>query len=293
MLHGGNQHTPLSGDGDNADLAVSSQRPDFLADDNQLLEKEHPAAGTTKNYFAWLNASEKSPRSYYDLNLAGIAGWRRLELDLGAIAPHPMGRGRAMVQARSPAPRTHAAAREGASGLGYSIRLINGEDLLRLIPNATPGEIGAANFADQEGTIDPIVAAKALVSAAKSLGATVIYPCEVKDFHPAERRVRAVITTQGSMEADYIVLATGNGTTELAAKAGMHVPLKESKGILAHTAPQPELLKRVMMPPGADVKQNFDGRIVTGANFGDTGDAQPTMELGHQFSPRPPGIFRN
>jgi len=78
-------------------------------------------------------------------------------------------------------------------------------------------------------------------------------------------------------------LATGNGTTELAAKAGMHVPLKESKGILAHTAPQPELLKRVMMPPGADVKQNFDGRIVTGANFGDTGDARPTMELGHQY----------
>ena len=28
-----------------------------------LLEKEHPAAGTTKNSFAWLNASEKSPRS--------------------------------------------------------------------------------------------------------------------------------------------------------------------------------------------------------------------------------------
>lgn len=93
MLHGGNQHTPLSGDGDNADLAVSSQRPDFLADDNQLLEKEHPAAGTTKNYFAWLNASEKSPRSYYDLNLAGIAGWRRLELDLGASLPIQWGGG--------------------------------------------------------------------------------------------------------------------------------------------------------------------------------------------------------
>jgi glycine/D-amino acid oxidase-like deaminating enzyme len=39
----------------------------------------------------------------------------------------------------------------------------------------------------------------------------------------------------------------------------------------------------VMMPPGADVKQNDDGRIVTGANFGDTGDAQPTIELGHQY----------
>jgi glycine/D-amino acid oxidase-like deaminating enzyme len=38
-----------------------------------------------------------------------------------------------------------------------------------------------------------------------------------------------------------------------------------------------------MLAPGTDVKQNFDGRIVTGANFGDTGDAQPTMGLGRQY----------
>ena len=248
-----------------------------------LLEKEHPAAGTTKNSFAWLNSSEKSPRSYYDLNLAGIAGWRRLELDIGASLPIQWGGGVQWCKSEaqlSEHMREHVKERQG---WGYSIRLIAREDLLRLIPNATPGEVGAASFADQEGTLDPVVAANALVSAAQSLGAAVIYPCEVQDFHLAEGRVRAVITTQGPMEADFIVVATGNGTTELAAKAGMRVPLKESKGILAHTAPQPELVRRVMLAPGADVKQNFDGRIVTGANFGDTGDAQPTMELGHQY----------
>jgi len=248
-----------------------------------LLEKEHPAAGTTKNSFAWLNASEKSPRSYYELNLAGIAGWRRLELDLGKSLPIQWGGGVQWCGPEAQLPermRQHVKERQT---WGYSIRSIDREELLRLAPNATPGEIGAASFADQEGTVDPIVAANALVSAAKSLGVTVIYPCEVKDFHLADGRVRAVITTQGSIEADYIVLAAGNGTTELAAKAGMHVPLKESKGILAHTAPQPERLRRVMMPPGANVKQNFDGRIITGANFGDTGDARPTMELGRQY----------
>jgi glycine/D-amino acid oxidase-like deaminating enzyme len=115
------------------------------------------------------------------------------------------------------------------------------------------------------------------------LGAQVIFPCEVKDVKLGDRRVQSVMTTQGEMTADYIVLATGNAITALAAKAGMNVPLKESKGILAHTKPQPELLKRVIMPPGSDVKQNFDGRIVTGANFGDTGSAQPTMELGRKY----------
>ena len=39
---------------------------------------------------------------------------------------------------------------------GYSIGLIAPEDLLRLIPNAAPGEIGAACFADQEGTVEAL-----------------------------------------------------------------------------------------------------------------------------------------
>jgi glycine/D-amino acid oxidase-like deaminating enzyme len=249
-----------------------------------LLEKEHPAAGTTKNSFAWLNAFEKSPRSYYELNLAGIAGWRRLELELGAEAlPLQWGGGLQWCKPeRELTERMKHHVRE-RQAWGYPIRLIDAEEMRRLLPEVTAGEFGAANFADQEGTVDPVVAAKALVGAAQKLGAKVVYPCEVKDLSMANGRVKAALTTQGMMEADYFVLAMGNGTSELAAKAGLHVPLIESKGILAHTVPQPELLKRVIMPPGADVKQNKDGRIVTGANFGDTGDAKPTAELGAQY----------
>jgi glycine/D-amino acid oxidase-like deaminating enzyme len=249
-----------------------------------LLEKDHPAAGTTKNSFAWLNSSEKSPRSYYDLNLAGIAGWRRLELELGA-SNLPMQWGGGVQWCKPEAQLTqrmkqHVRERQA---WGYPIRLIDSEDLRRLLPNVDHGEVGAANFADQEGTVDPVVAAKALVTAAQSLGAKVIYPCEVKDLNIANGRVQSVATTQGVIEADYFVSAIGNATTELAAKAGMRVPLIESKGVLAHTMPQPELLKRVIMPPGADIKQNFDGRVVTGVNFGDTGDLKPTPEAGAQF----------
>jgi glycine/D-amino acid oxidase-like deaminating enzyme len=248
-----------------------------------LLEKEHPAAGTTKNSFAWLNSSEKSPRSYYELNLAGIAGWRRLQLDLGGSLPVQWGGGVQWCKPESSlVERMKQHVRE-RQAWGYSVGLVDKQDLTRLIPGIVPGEVGAANFADQEGTVDPVVAANALVAKAHELGAHVIYPCEVKDLKMGEGRVRSVLTTQGEMNADYFVLATGNSTTGLAAKAGIAVPLKESKGILAHTRPQPELLRRVIMPPGSDVKQNFDGRIVTGANFGDTGDAQPTVDLGRHY----------
>lgn len=47
-----------------------------------VLEKQQPGSGATRNSFAWLNASfSKQPRSYYELNLAGMAGWRRLSLE--------------------------------------------------------------------------------------------------------------------------------------------------------------------------------------------------------------------
>ena len=50
-----------------------------------IVEKERPGAGATQNSFAWINATfSKQPRSYFDLNLAGIAGWRRLSLDFGS-----------------------------------------------------------------------------------------------------------------------------------------------------------------------------------------------------------------
>lgn len=248
-----------------------------------LIEKEHPAAGTTKNSFAWLNSSAKKPRSYYTLNCAGIMGWRRLELEIGPSLSLQWGGGVQWCE-RDPqkieAMHKHVQERQT---WGYSIHLIEESELLHLLPYVKPGEVGAANFADQEGTVDPVVATKTLVAKAQSFGVHLVYPCDVTGMKVTQGRVTAVETTQGAMDADSFVLATGNGSMELAAKVGMNVPLKESKGILAHTAPRPPLINRVLMPPGCDIKQNADGRVVTGANFENTGDLKPTIELGGRY----------
>src|ERR1700720_4502219 len=49
-----------------------------------ILEKRRPGNGATEKSFAWINATfSKQPRSYYELNLLGIAGWRRLTVEFG------------------------------------------------------------------------------------------------------------------------------------------------------------------------------------------------------------------
>jgi glycine/D-amino acid oxidase-like deaminating enzyme len=49
-----------------------------------ILEKDKPASAATGTSFAYLNASRKRPRPYYDLNLLGIDNWRRLQLEIGS-----------------------------------------------------------------------------------------------------------------------------------------------------------------------------------------------------------------
>src|ERR1700744_5029195 len=52
-----------------------------------LLEESHPSSGATGHSFAYLNASTKPEHAYSDLNLAGIAGWRRLQLECKGSLP--------------------------------------------------------------------------------------------------------------------------------------------------------------------------------------------------------------
>jgi glycine/D-amino acid oxidase-like deaminating enzyme len=248
-----------------------------------LLERERPAAGTTKNSFAWLNASSKSPRAYYDLNLAGMLGWRRLSIEIGPSLPIQWGGGLQWCKPEIEAQESMKKRVAERQNWGYSIDMIDRDQLNQLAPYVTPGEFGSANFADQEGTVDPVVAAETLVAKGREFGVEVVYPCEIKSFQTSAGRVKAVETSSGTIAADTVVLATGNETEHLARTLGLAVPLKVSKGILAHSRPQKHFLGRVLMPPSAEVKQNLDGRIITGFNFDDTGDLEPTKGLGSQY----------
>ncbi len=248
-----------------------------------LLERERPAAGTTRNSFAWLNASSKSPRAYYDLNLSGMLGWRRLAIEIGPSLPIQWGGGLQWCKPDSAAQEAMKKRVAERQNWGYPVDMIDREEFNHLAPYVTPGEFGCANFADQEGTVDPVAAAETLVAKARDLGVHVVYPCEIKSFRTSGARVNAVETSAGLMEADSFVLATGNETERLARTLELAVPLKVSKGILAHSRPQKHFLSRVLMPPSAEIKQNLDGRIVTGFNFDDTGDLEPTEELGREY----------
>jgi glycine/D-amino acid oxidase-like deaminating enzyme len=246
-----------------------------------ILEKRSPGNGATEKSFAWINATfSKQPRPYYGLNFQGIAGWRRLTLELAGDLQIQWG---GSVQWFEPGTGDVEKLRRNLRAhqqWGYPTHLLDEAGIRRLLPSIAPGPVGAACYSEIEGTLDPMHALGVLLSRAKQLGARVEYPCEVTGISVSGNRVRGVETTSGPIAADFLVLASGVDTPRLAKMVGINVPLKESPGLLAHTTPQSRMLERIALAPGANIKQNPDGRIVTGTDFEASGSLDASNESG-------------
>jgi glycine/D-amino acid oxidase-like deaminating enzyme len=214
-----------------------------------IAEAQRPAAGATGKSFGWINATfSKRPCAYYELNVLGMAEWRRLEIDLdgelkvqwgGSVAWCPSG-----PEAEELRQNVH-----DHQQWGYATQLIHEEELRRLLPAVSPGACDAACYCEQEGAVDPVDAASLLLRKAREFGAELQCPREV---------------TTLDLEAGTIVLACGVDLPRLAQMAGVHAPLKDSPGVLVHTAPLPRLIHSVVLAPGVHFKQTLDGRIVAG-----------------------------
>jgi len=229
-----------------------------------LVDSQHPGSGATGRSMGWINATfSKRPRAYFHLNQAGIAAWRRMEDELpvtlkvqwgGSVAWFPSG---ADADALRDNVRHHSA-------WGYAVRLIDEKELRGLLPNVSPGEIGAACHSELEASVDPLDALGVLLGHARHYGARILAGCEVAALLLEDGRVRAVQTNAGTLEANTVVLAAGVNSPRLAQMAGIRIPLKDSPGVLIHTEPTEPIIDRVVLAPDAHFKQTLDGRIIAG-----------------------------
>jgi glycine/D-amino acid oxidase-like deaminating enzyme len=228
-----------------------------------IVEAARPGAGASEKSFGWINATfSKRPRAYFDLNQLGIAGWRRLETELGGELKVQWGGSVAWAGA------------DGADALrenvrkhqewGYATHLVDGDEIHHLLPNIAPGEFGAACYCEFEGGVDPMDAVKAMLRQLREAGAEVRYPHEVTGLKIVSGRVTAIQAGESSLEAGVVVLACGVAIPRLAEMADVSVPLRESEGVLVHTRPQPKLIDRVVLAPDIHCKQKLDGRVVVG-----------------------------
>lgn len=227
-----------------------------------VLERAAPAAGTTGDSYAYLNASTKSgSRPYFDLNWLGMQGWRVWQREAGAALPL---RWDGAVYWRDGAAESAKldTALATVRGWGYAGERIDADDVHRLLPTVTGGPVSTAGYFPEEGSVDPAAAVAALLARAKALDARVIYPVTVSSLILAGGIARGVRTDRGEMLADTVVLAAGIGSRALAEAHGIKLPLGASAGILLRTQPHAPIVDRLAFAPGATFRQMTDGRLL-------------------------------
>lgn len=216
----------------------------------------------TRASWAWINASWGNPEPYFRLRLRSIAHWHKMQSEIPSLAIDWCG---GLIWDLPPA-ELDAYAAERADW-GQPLRKVGRGEILAMEPNLTAvPEHGY--FAPGEGMLEPLAATRALLDAAKALGAEVLAETPVKWLAEEHGRVVGVMTDVGVIHADETVVAAGAATARLLDSVGLTFSMTSPAGLLSHSKPAPKLLNHLVMTPGLHIRQTAEGRIVAGTDFG-------------------------
>jgi glycine cleavage system aminomethyltransferase T/glycine/D-amino acid oxidase-like deaminating enzyme len=112
-----------------------------------------------------------------------------------------------------------------AKTFGLPLELISADEAAELFPPmSVDGVLGAA-YLPTDGYVDPSQLTFALAEGARRGGAEIVRHTRVTAIEVERGRVRGVVTDQGHVEAEVVVNAGGMFAKEIAALAGVNVPL--------------------------------------------------------------------
>lgn len=226
----------------------------------QLVDRNQPGSGTTAASFAWVNANQKTPRDYFELNLAGVREHYRLRDELGD-APwlHPNGNliwsdDADELEARVGRLRDWGYAAEWRTGAQVRAEL---EPKLRVGPT-----VRLAYFPDEAWVDAPRLAAT-LIDRGRALGLQTRFGDGLEAIETAGGRLTGARLASGEViPADALVNAAGPGADTVARLAGTPLPLAPTRGLLVRLPVDGTLLGRVVHTPQVNLRPDGDGFLL-------------------------------
>lgn len=142
-----------------------------------------------------------------------------------------------------------------AGRFGVECHVIGSEDVKRHWPLATTDDLVGAIFLPKDGQTNPIDTTQALARGARMGGAKIIERVAVTGIERRGRGVTGVVTDQGRIDCEYVVLCSGLWSRDIAAQHGFAVPLHASEHMYVVT----ETMEGV--EPGLPVLRDYDSRL--------------------------------
>ncbi len=112
-----------------------------------------------------------------------------------------------------------------AETFGLPLEIVSAAEAHRRFPLIDPSGILGAAFVPSDGYVDPTGLTNAFAKGAKGRGARIRTGVRVVGIDVSDGRVRGVVTDDGTLEAEYVVMAGGIWANELGRMAGVHIPV--------------------------------------------------------------------
>ena len=231
-----------------------------------LVEGHRPAAGVTGQAFGWLNVAHGVSGPHAQLRHLAIEEYRRLEHELdGALRVDWCG---ALTWHDDPTD-TERFAREHADG-GYEVRLLSRQQIAGLEPNLLDSPSCAA-YAASEGAVDPATVTETLIRDAQAAGAEVLAGTEAVALQTGARGITGLLTRDGELAAEVVVLAAGTGSRALCEPLGIVLPVEVSPALRLRFSTPARLVNTVISGPQMEVRQATTTTLLAAEDF--PGDA--------------------
>jgi sarcosine oxidase subunit beta len=125
--------------------------------------------------------------------------------------------------------------------LGVTVEELAPDDVKRLVPGTRVDDIVGATFGPEDGYCDPYGIALGYLRAAQAQGVRLLRATTTTGFVQSGGHIRAVATTQGTIGCAVVVNCAGPWAGEVAALAGLAVPVKPYRRNIYMTTPFPQL----------------------------------------------------
>jgi glycine/D-amino acid oxidase-like deaminating enzyme len=208
-----------------------------------VVDRGAVAGGTTSAGEGNILVSDKEPGVELDLALLSVRLWTELGERIGAgrIELEPKGGVVVAQTEHTAAGLAQLAAAQRTCGV--EVTDVGAGDLAELEPNLTRQVCSGAHY-PQDMQVQPALAAATLLRLARTRGATVHLGCEVLGLRrTGAGRVIGATTMDGEITAGFTVNAAGTWGGDVAAMAGVHVPVLPRKGVILVTEPLPRVVR--------------------------------------------------
>jgi 4-methylaminobutanoate oxidase (formaldehyde-forming) len=200
-----------------------------------LLERRQLTCGTTW-HAAGIVGQLRSSRAQTDLAIYTVNLFRSLEEETGQATGYKQNGslGLALSPGRV---EDHKRNVSRAQYMGVEAQYLQREEIAERWPLFETSDVLGGYFVPGNGQVNAIDVTNALAKGARLHGASIFENTEVISLIVRKGAVRGVVTAQGEVEADLVVLAGGMWTRDFAARYGVSVPLQAAEHFYIVTEP--------------------------------------------------------